>query len=83
MVVEIPEAMSFQLMTAWQASKAGPGTTGIACINSGRSFVGCELDEGYTNAARKRLAAHQAQPRMFDAPKEKVEQQARMFDTEV
>ena len=62
---------------------AGSGTTGIACINSGRSFVGCELDEGYTNAARKRLAAHQAQPRMFDAPKEKVEQQARMFDTEV
>lgn len=48
---------------------AGSGTTGIAAINAGRSFVGCELDAGYHKDAVKRLADHQAQPRMFDTPK--------------
>lgn len=44
---------------------AGTGTTGIAAIDTGRSFVGCELDAGYADAARKRLTEHQAQPRLF------------------
>jgi site-specific DNA-methyltransferase (adenine-specific) len=47
---------------------AGSGTTGIAAINAGRSFVGCEIDGGYHKDAVKRLAHHQAQPRLFDAP---------------
>lgn len=46
---------------------AGSGTTGIAAINAGRSFVGCELDAGYHKDASKRLKEHQSQPRMFQA----------------
>ncbi|WP_428769364.1 site-specific DNA-methyltransferase [Treponema sp. HNW] len=33
----------------------GSGTTGAACINTGRRFIGMELDEGYFNIARTRL----------------------------
>ena len=40
----------------------GSGTTGIAAINTGREFIGIELDEGYYNIARERIAAAQAQP---------------------
>ena len=53
---------------------AGSGTTGIAAINAGRSFVGCEIDADYIAGARKRLADHQAQPRLFDMPRPTAEQ---------
>jgi DNA modification methylase len=33
----------------------GSGTTGIACKNLGRSFIGIELDEGYFNIAKQRI----------------------------
>lgn len=34
----------------------GSGSTGIACINTRRSFIGIELDDGYFNIATKRIA---------------------------
>jgi len=34
----------------------GSGTTGVACINTGRQFVGIERDEGYFSIAEKRIA---------------------------
>ena len=34
---------------------AGTGSTGIACRNLGRSFIGCELDAKYANIARQRI----------------------------
>ena len=34
----------------------GSGTTGVACIDSKRSFVGMELDEDYFNIAEERIA---------------------------
>jgi SAM-dependent methyltransferase len=34
----------------------GSGTTGLACLQTGRNFVGVELDPGYHEIARKRLA---------------------------
>lgn len=34
----------------------GSGTTGIACLNTGRDFIGIELDNEYFDIARKRIA---------------------------
>ena len=33
----------------------GSGSTGIACINTGRNFIGIELDENYFNVAKQRI----------------------------
>ena len=33
----------------------GSGSTGVACINSNREFIGIELDEKYFNIAKERL----------------------------
>ena len=33
----------------------GSGSTGVACVNTNRHFVGIELDEGYFNIAKKRI----------------------------
>ena len=37
----------------------GSGTTGVACANTGRKFIGIELDEGYFEIAQKRIAEAQ------------------------
>lgn len=34
---------------------AGSGSTGVACINTNRKFIGIELDEGYFNLMKSRL----------------------------
>lgn len=31
------------------------GTTGVACVNLNRSFIGIELDENYFNIAKERI----------------------------
>lgn len=33
----------------------GSGSTGVACINTGRNFIGMELDENYFNIAKTRI----------------------------
>lgn len=33
----------------------GSGTTGVACVNTNRKFIGIELDESYFNIAKKRI----------------------------
>ena len=33
----------------------GSGTTGVACLNTGRDFIGIELDEHYFEVARERI----------------------------
>lgn len=49
----------------------GSGTTGVACVQLGRNFIGCEIDPGYFAIAEKRIAQAQLQPALFqlDAPK--------------
>lgn len=34
----------------------GSGTTGVACVNTSRSFIGIERDEGYFKIAEQRIA---------------------------
>ena len=36
----------------------GSGSTAVACMNTGRNFIGFELDEGYFNLANERIANH-------------------------
>jgi site-specific DNA-methyltransferase (adenine-specific) len=33
----------------------GSGTTGVACANLNRDFIGIEMDETYFNIAKKRI----------------------------
>ncbi len=43
----------------------GSGTTGVACVKTGRSFIGIEIDPDYYAIAEKRIAEAQMQPRLF------------------
>ena len=35
----------------------GSGSTGVACVNTGRNFIGIELDDKYYSVACKRIEA--------------------------
>jgi site-specific DNA-methyltransferase (adenine-specific) len=39
----------------------GSGTTAIACINTGRNYIGIEKDKTYYDIAVKRIAEHERQ----------------------
>ena len=55
----------------------GSGTTGVACVNLGRSFVGIEREPKYFDLARRRIFEALAQPRLpFDEPLARVKQEA-------
>jgi site-specific DNA-methyltransferase (adenine-specific) len=41
-------------------SHMGSGTTGVACVNTGRKFIGIEIDKGYFEIAKARIIAAQA-----------------------
>jgi site-specific DNA-methyltransferase (adenine-specific) len=43
----------------------GSGSTGVACINTNRNFIGIELDEGYFKIAQNRIEEAQSQGRLF------------------
>ena len=45
----------------------GSGTTGVACVNSGRRFIGMEMDAGYFEIARERISQAQKIKAMEDA----------------
>jgi site-specific DNA-methyltransferase (adenine-specific) len=42
----------------------GSGTTGVACMQLGRHFIGCEIDPTYYAIAEKRIAAAASQMRL-------------------
>ena len=42
----------------------GSGTTGVACINTCRKFIGMELDPGYFEMAKQRIEEAQTQARL-------------------
>ena len=39
----------------------GSGTTGVACVNLNRDFIGIELDNKYFAIAKKRIESHEVQ----------------------
>ena len=46
----------------------GSGTTGVACVNTGRNFIGIELDPDYFKIAEARISAVEEKPfSLFDA----------------
>jgi DNA modification methylase len=48
----------------------GSGTTGVACVQLGRNFIGCEIDPKYYAIAEKRIKYAAAQPQLFTAEKQ-------------
>ncbi len=68
-----PTEKPLALMT-WCAEKTtgivldpfmGSGTTGVACMNLGRKFIGVEIEEKYYRIACERIENAQRQSRMF------------------
>lgn len=47
----------------------GSGTTGVACLNQGRKFIGVEVEPKYFDMACKRIDEAHRQPRLFAEPK--------------
>jgi len=50
----------------------GSGTTGVACANLGRKFIGIEIEPKYFDIACKRIETAYLQPRLFDEPRVKA-----------
>lgn len=50
----------------------GSGTTGVACANLGRKFIGIEIEPKYFDIACKRIEIAYRQPRLFDEPRAKA-----------
>lgn len=44
----------------------GSGTTGVACANLGRRFIGIEKERKYFDLACRRIEQAYAQPRLFE-----------------
>jgi DNA modification methylase len=44
----------------------GSGTTGVACVQTGRNFIGIEIDPAYYAIAEKRIHDAQQQPLLFE-----------------
>jgi len=42
----------------------GSGTTGVACVQTGRNFIGIEIDPDYFKIAERRIKEAQMQPRL-------------------
>lgn len=43
----------------------GSGTTGVACVQTGRKFIGIEINPDYFAIAKKRIKEAQMQPRLL------------------
>ena len=54
-VLNILESIPYNESTIVLDNFMGSGTTGVACINTNRNFIGIELDEDYFNIAKERI----------------------------
>jgi len=60
----------------------GSGTTGVACVKLGRSFIGIEIDEGYFDIACRRIQDAVDRPDLFIAPRSPEPVQQPLFGGE-
>lgn len=59
---------------------AGSGTTGVACIQTGRKFIGIEIDPKYADIARRRCErADRDRSEMLIPEPTPAEMQSEMF----
>jgi DNA modification methylase len=58
----------------------GSGSTGVACVQQGRAFVGIEIDPVYYAAACRRIEEAYKQPRLFAEPVAKPVQTSLLDD---
>jgi len=56
----------------------GSGTTGVACVQLGRNFIGCEIDPKYFAIAEKRIHAATLQPQLFTVERQPAKLQETM-----
>lgn len=86
-VTEHPTEKPAELMEVWVSNSTidmervldpfmGSGTTGVACVNLGRKFIGIELEPKYFDIACRRIEEAYKQPRLFEEPKPKPVQEA-------
>lgn len=52
----------------------GSGSTGVACVNAGRNFIGCEINPAYFAIAERRIREAQLQPSLLLPERVKAEQ---------
>ena len=78
----MPYAMAADHIVTWSNAGQtildpfmGSGTTGVACVNFGRKFIGIEREPKYFDIACKRIAEAYKQPRLFDDPPPKPVQE--------
>jgi site-specific DNA-methyltransferase (adenine-specific)/modification methylase len=57
----------------------GSGTTGVACVNLGRAFIGIEREPSYFDIACRRIEEAYRQPRLFEEPAPKPVQSTISF----
>ena len=57
----------------------GSGTTGVACVQLGRKFIGIEINESYFNVACRRIQDAHDRPDMFVAAREPEPVQQPLF----
>lgn len=60
----------------------GSGTTGVACANLGRKFIGIEMENKYFDVACRRIEQAYKQPDIFIASPDKAKQHKIMFGKE-
>jgi DNA modification methylase len=53
----------------------GSGTTGVACVQLGRNFIGCEIEPKYFEIAKNRIAQAELQPQLFTEKKQEEKQE--------
>lgn len=58
----------------------GSGTTGVACVQLGRKFIGIEIEPRYFDIACERIANAQRQGKLFPERAQDAYEQTTMFD---